>query len=92
MELREAIQADGERILRTVPGLNTAVDVWAPFASLALNGDTTISMIHRDGTIIARYPHVDQFIGIDLSPRMIERARATGLYAELVVAEMVRSR
>ena len=33
---------------------------------------------------------VDAFIGIDLSPRMIERARATGLYAELEVAEMVQ--
>src|SRR6202049_1044965 len=33
--------------------------------------------------------NVDKFIGIDLSPRMIERARATGLYAELEVAEMV---
>jgi predicted TPR repeat methyltransferase len=32
---------------------------------------------------------VDHFIGIDLSPRMIERARATGLYAELEVTEMV---
>ena len=32
---------------------------------------------------------VDRFIGIDLSPRMIERARATGLYAELEVADMV---
>jgi predicted TPR repeat methyltransferase len=32
---------------------------------------------------------VDVFVGIDLSPRMIERARATGLYAELEVAEMV---
>jgi predicted TPR repeat methyltransferase len=32
---------------------------------------------------------VDRFIGIDLSPRMIERARATGLYAELAVADMV---
>ena len=31
-----------------------------------------------------------RFIGIDLSPRMIERARATGLYAELEVAEMVQ--
>src|SRR3984893_17849898 len=29
---------------------------------------------------------VDHFIGIDLSPRMIEKARATGLYAELEVA------
>jgi predicted TPR repeat methyltransferase len=32
---------------------------------------------------------VDDIIGIDLSPRMIERARATGLYAELAVAEIV---
>jgi len=33
---------------------------------------------------------VDHFFGVDLSPRMIERARATGLYAELEVAEMVQ--
>src|SRR5260221_384132 len=33
---------------------------------------------------------VDHFIGIDLSPRMIERARATGLYAKLEVADMVQ--
>jgi predicted TPR repeat methyltransferase len=33
--------------------------------------------------------NVDQFIGIDLSPGMIERARASGLYAGLEVAEMV---
>ena len=32
---------------------------------------------------------VDHFIGIDLSPKMIEEARATSLYAELVVADMV---
>jgi len=32
---------------------------------------------------------VDHFIGIDLSPRMVERARATGLYTQLEVAEMV---
>jgi predicted TPR repeat methyltransferase len=32
---------------------------------------------------------VDHFIGIDLSPRMIERARATGLYAQLELADMV---
>jgi predicted TPR repeat methyltransferase len=31
---------------------------------------------------------VRHFIGIDLSPRMIERARATGLYAQLEVADM----
>jgi predicted TPR repeat methyltransferase len=33
---------------------------------------------------------VDHFIGIDLSPRMIERARSSGLYAELEVVEMVQ--
>jgi predicted TPR repeat methyltransferase len=32
---------------------------------------------------------VDHFVGIDLSPRMIEKARATGLYAELEVADML---
>jgi predicted TPR repeat methyltransferase len=33
---------------------------------------------------------VDHFVGIDLSPRMIERARLTGCYAELEVADMVQ--
>jgi predicted TPR repeat methyltransferase len=32
---------------------------------------------------------VDHFIGIDLSPRMIEKARLTGLYAELEVTDML---
>ena len=32
---------------------------------------------------------VDHFIGIDLSPGMIERAKATGLYAELEVGDML---
>ena len=32
---------------------------------------------------------VDRFIGIDLSPGMIEQARAAGLYAELEAADMV---
>jgi len=32
---------------------------------------------------------VDQFIGIDLSPGMIEKARATGLYARLKVTDML---
>jgi predicted TPR repeat methyltransferase len=33
---------------------------------------------------------VDAFVGIDLSTRMIERARGSGLYAGLEVAEMVQ--
>lgn len=32
---------------------------------------------------------VDHFIGIDLSPGMIKEARATGLYAELELADMI---
>jgi predicted TPR repeat methyltransferase len=32
---------------------------------------------------------VDRFTGIDLSPAMIEKARATGLYAELEVTDML---
>jgi predicted TPR repeat methyltransferase len=34
---------------------------------------------------------VDAFIGIDLSPRMIELARASGLYAELERGEMLQA-
>jgi diguanylate cyclase (GGDEF)-like protein len=36
-------------------------------ASLALDNDTTISMIHRDGTVIARYPHDAKVIGRNVS-------------------------
>lgn len=32
----------------------------------------------------------DEFFGVDLSPRMIERARAGGFYAELEVADMLQ--
>jgi predicted TPR repeat methyltransferase len=35
--------------------------------------------------------NVDEFIGIDLSPRMIELARATGLYVRLEASEMVEA-
>jgi predicted TPR repeat methyltransferase len=34
--------------------------------------------------------NVDRFTGIDLSPRMIERARSTGLYAALEVDDMLQ--
>jgi len=34
--------------------------------------------------------NVDRFVGIDLSPRMIEKSRATSFYAELEVADMLR--
>jgi diguanylate cyclase (GGDEF)-like protein/PAS domain S-box-containing protein len=33
------------------------------FASLALGTGAAISMFHADGTLMARYPHVDQMVG-----------------------------
>ncbi len=33
------------------------------FASVALGSDAAIAMHHRDGTLLARYPHVDEMIG-----------------------------
>jgi diguanylate cyclase (GGDEF)-like protein len=37
------------------------------FAPLALGNDAAISMLHRDGTMLARYPHVDELIGQNFS-------------------------
>jgi predicted TPR repeat methyltransferase len=34
--------------------------------------------------------NVGRFIGVDLSPRMIEKSRATGLYAELEINDMLQ--
>src|SRR5204863_8822596 len=33
------------------------------FASVALGEDAAIAMYHRDGTLLARYPHADEMIG-----------------------------
>jgi diguanylate cyclase (GGDEF)-like protein len=33
------------------------------FASVALGKNAAISMVHRDGTLLARYPHVEEMIG-----------------------------
>ncbi len=62
-------------------------------ASLALNSDTTISMIHRDGTVIARYPHDDNLIGKNVanSPAFRKALRlggnASGRFAHTVRGE-----
>jgi diguanylate cyclase (GGDEF)-like protein len=37
------------------------------FAPLALGDDAVISMFHRDGTMLARYPHSDKLIGQNFS-------------------------
>jgi len=46
-------------------------------ASLALSNDTAISMIHRDGTVIARYPKEGKLVGQNVSgSRAFQRALA----------------
>jgi diguanylate cyclase (GGDEF)-like protein len=37
------------------------------FASVALGKDAVIAMLHRDGTLLARFPHVDAMAGRNLS-------------------------
>ncbi len=37
------------------------------FTPLAIGDDAVISMFHRDGTMMARYPHVDKLIGRNFS-------------------------
>ena len=44
--------------------------------SLALNNDTAISMIHRDGTIIARYPQDEKLVGQNVAKLAVVSAGA----------------
>ncbi|MGZ5872143.1 MAG: bifunctional diguanylate cyclase/phosphodiesterase [Bradyrhizobium sp.] len=56
------------------------------FESLSLGKDATIVMLHRDGTMLARYPHLESMIGQNFrsSPmfqRMLSKdGRATGRF------------
>jgi diguanylate cyclase (GGDEF)-like protein len=43
------------------------------FASLELGPDATISMFHRDGTMLARYPRDEKLIGRNLSQKPVFR-------------------
>jgi diguanylate cyclase (GGDEF)-like protein len=48
-------------------------------ASLALNSESAILMIHRDGTIIARYPHDDGLVGRNIgSTSLFKKVMALG--------------
>jgi diguanylate cyclase (GGDEF)-like protein len=69
----EVIQKDlimtgprGEFLGLITRGIATA-DFEKFFAPLALGKDAVISMFHRDGTMLARYPHVDKLIGQNFS-------------------------
>jgi diguanylate cyclase (GGDEF)-like protein len=43
------------------------------FASVTLGESTAISMYHRDGTLLARYPHVDDMIGRNFGTGMVHQ-------------------
>jgi diguanylate cyclase (GGDEF)-like protein len=43
------------------------------FESLSLGEGAAISMTHRDGTLLARYPHVDAMIGQNLSTAPVQQ-------------------
>ena len=49
------------------------------FASVALGNDASISMVHRDGTLLARYPHNESMIGHNFkSGPMFQRVLSQG--------------
>jgi diguanylate cyclase (GGDEF)-like protein len=57
---------DGEFLGLVTRGIATA-SFEKFFAPLALGNDAAISMFHRDGTLLARYPHADELIGRNFS-------------------------
>ncbi|MDE1934936.1 cache domain-containing protein, partial [Bradyrhizobium sp.] len=46
------------------------------FSTVALGKEATISMHHRDGTLLARYPHADEFMGKDFKAGSTPEAAA----------------
>ena len=49
------------------------------FASVALGTGAAISMFHADGTMLARYPHVDELIGKNFAKApLLQRVRERG--------------
>jgi len=51
------------------------------FESVALGPGSAISMFHRDGTMLARYPHVDAMIGRNFRTAPVQQMLARADYA-----------
>jgi diguanylate cyclase (GGDEF)-like protein len=49
------------------------------FENVALGAGTTISMLHRDGTLLARYPHSGELMGRNFRNGSFEQQRVFGL-------------
>jgi hypothetical protein len=58
--------SNGEFLGLVTRGISTA-SFERFFASVALGKDAVITMLHRNGTLLARFPHVDAMIGKNLS-------------------------
>jgi diguanylate cyclase (GGDEF)-like protein len=43
------------------------------FGSVALGKDAAITMYHHDGTLLARYPHVDAMVGLNFRGGLVHR-------------------
>ena len=62
-------------------------------ASLALNSESAVLMIHRDGTIIARYPHDDGLIGRNIASTILFKkvlalgGNASGRFTSMIQGE-----
>ena len=58
------------------------------FASVALGTGAAISMFHADGTLLARYPHVDELIGQNFAKApLLQRVRDRGRPADAARAK-----
>jgi diguanylate cyclase (GGDEF)-like protein len=53
------------------------------FESLALGKGAAISVLHRDGTLLARYPHVEAMIGRNFSAAPVPQALAKASHATI---------
>ncbi|HEY3891619.1 MAG TPA: EAL domain-containing protein [Bradyrhizobium sp.] len=72
---RKVVGPDGEFLGVVARGLAPA-DFEKFFESLALGDGAAISMLHQDGTMLARYPHIESMIGQNFSNAPIQKLLA----------------
>jgi diguanylate cyclase (GGDEF)-like protein/PAS domain S-box-containing protein len=69
---RKVVAPDGTLLGVVSRGISPA-SFEAFFESLSLGDGAAISLLHRDGTMLARYPHIDRMIGQNLSGAPVQR-------------------
>ncbi len=74
--VRKVVGSDGTFLGAVSRGMPPA-SFEAFFESLALGEGAAISMLHRDGTLLARYPHVEPMIGRNFSTSPIQKILET---------------